>query len=151
MMRILFLLFLFIGCTSIEAEEQIEPLPEAPEEPEPIIEMPEPEVQRLNESKITELVFNLTNNERAKRDLPLLAHDQKLEDVANSQSTCLYENNILEHDSIECGILEHRYVDFNITNGGGENLFLIESDAIMTSEEAAAITIKGLMERPSHR
>ncbi len=154
-MRFLLLFFLVMGCMAAEVAEE-PAMPEQPEEnlseapgEEPPVALPE-EV-RPHPDEIAELLFNYTNTQRIEHGLPALGHDAKLEKVANWQSRCLYENDIFEHDSEECGTLEERYVQFNINNAGGENLFFVEYEEAFSSEEAARLAFEEWMNSPDHR
>lgn len=113
-------------------------------------------------NKIAALLFDYTNKERIRNNISILIYDEQLEEVAKWQSKCLSENKILEHDSIECLFLEERFVLFDITDAGGENLFLA-SDAehyyldsgdpveYYSEEEIANIVYEGWMKSISHK
>ncbi|MBU0532165.1 CAP domain-containing protein [Candidatus Micrarchaeota archaeon] len=139
---ILFLILFSFGCTSNLEDSDIGTPPDL--------------------EKIRILIFQYTNEERVNYGLGPLIYDPNLEKMANWQSKCLAENDIFEHDSIECGTLEQRFQYFQINDSGGENLFL-NWDAeyyyddnwdpveYSSEEEIAHSTVDGWMLSPGHR
>ena len=112
-------------------------------------------------SKVEELVFKYTNDERAGHRLEPLEYDGTLEEMAQWQSECLVEHNVYDHHTEECGALDKRVEQFNITDSTGENLFLAwdspsyyDSGApagYYSEEEIARLIVDGWMDSPTHR
>ncbi len=113
-------------------------------------------------SGIEAKVFELTNQERQRAGLPQFAPDQQLTNAARWQSCCLAENNILEHESEQCGSVDGRLMLFGVMQEGGENLGQVPDapsyhagtmvpTRLYSDEEVAQHIVTGWMNSPPHR
>lgn len=97
-----------------------DPAAGAPQEPVALLESGEfrPEIERR--------IFELTNQERARRGLGELAWNAEAAKAARYQSRCLSRRGLLGHDTVPCGSLRGRLDLFEIVFPGSENLDFIE-------------------------
>jgi uncharacterized protein YkwD len=158
----LYLLLIYQAPTNTRVIQQ--PTPPKPIAGPPVSTAPVNRTVELppNSSIAVTLIFNLTNIERVKSGLPQLSYEPSLAAVATWHSECLVKNSIFAHDSAECGTVEGRFENFNISNPGGENLFrgglgptfYIETGEFTryyTEGEIAKITVSGWMNSTAHR
>lgn len=149
----------FAPCPGATATPAPTPTPRATATPSPTPAVTPPPA---NYSQIEARVFELTNQERQSAGLSPLAPDDALTNAARWQSCCLAANNILEHESEQCGTVDGRLMMFGVMQEGGENLGQVpdapsyyantwQPTRLYSDEEVAQHIVTGWMNSPPHR
>jgi len=115
-----------------------------------------------NYSRIEARVFELTNQERQRAGLSQFAPDDALTNAARWQSCCLAVNNILAHESEQCGSVDGRLMMFGVMQEGAENIGQVpdapsyyastwQPTRLYSDDEVASRIVTGWMNSPPHR
>lgn len=116
-------------------------------DPSPALSAP----QERNLKKIEQIIFRLTNEERAKRGLPPFVQNDSLETTARRHSQAMADKNFFSHMDPEKRTPDTRFHEWfpAILGGVGENIAFIQSS--ISDEDMAAQFVQNWMNSPAHK